>query len=110
MQEEEHPYAPIDPSNLSAVVIQAKSLLIRRYPPKTETEGGLVLPERAQKERAVAWVVKGEAKVGGKAPEPGDTIVCPMHALERLPEVGDDFYMIRAEDVSILYPQPKEFE
>jgi len=49
---------PVSELSLDDGEIGTDYILVRDLPPKTHTDGGLVLPDRVQEDRQSAWIIK----------------------------------------------------
>jgi co-chaperonin GroES (HSP10) len=96
--------------------LMGERILVRRYPLVGATAGGLILPDAAKENRALAWVVKIGDAVGnaahGNLPAhflTGDTILFAVHDLQPLPELGFNedkqpaYGILHAEDIIFVY-------
>jgi len=93
-------------------------LLLRRWPPQTQTDGsfgaGIVLPDVAQRDINVAWIWRIGPDVPPGLFEVGETVVLPAYAGTDLPGeiVGDRMLLVRYKDLlgRVLSAEPPSAE
>lgn len=103
----EQTFDEIDSQDLSNIRMLGDHILLRVYPKKEITEGGIVMTEGAQDKRCVAWVL---AVGPGVDPliQPGDTVMCPFSDFQNhITELDDhrNVVYILANDVVVHYPK-----
>ena len=100
-QQYDERYARPNVRGPDAILPFGDHLLLRRWPAATKTDGGLELPDSAQKILNIAWVWA----IGPDVPEGifqiGDALVLPPYAAVPLPEqiCGERMLIVRYKDL-----------
>jgi len=84
--------------------IHGNFVLVREYPKKEVSDGGLAIPDKARERRLAGWVVA----IGDKVESPlqlGDTVLYSALAPWTIPELGNDIQMLRENDAALSIPK-----
>lgn len=89
----------------------ARNLVVKRQNPNTVTEGGILIPDKAQRKSQLASVVAvGPGEDAGKRPAfaPGDTVLISTYAGHEIEHEGDTFLIVRDDEIlAKVVPVPK---